>query len=369
MKKVLILLGAALLTLSCSKWMNDLVHEEVPAYIEAFELEGQVSATISKAQNTVTVVVPQGADLTRQVVKTFTVSEGAVCNPTLEVGKILDMSTDITVTLTTYDTYTWTLKAQTEEPAPPEPPKEGPQLYNMSFDRWCKAKDPTLGTTFDALYDEDATEAEKAVWGSASASTEMLGYHTVIKEETFLAVSGENKRALKLQTQGIEALFGLVKKLAAGSVFTGRTGDIEIAKMSAQIYWGVPFTARPAALEGFYCYKPVAIDWVQEEYKDLKGTMDKSSVAVILSDWEAPFLVSPPDKLLDPDKDPGIIGYGKIIFDKEMTAYEPFHLDITYRNERTPKYITIVCSSSNMGDYFTGGSGSVLYLDEFKLLY
>lgn len=64
----------------------------------------------------------------------------------------------------------------------------------------------------------------------------------------------------------------------------------------------------------------------------------------------------------------GGFGYGKIIFDKEMTAYEPFHLDITYRNERTPKYITIVCSSSNMGDYFTGGSGSVLYLDEFKLL-
>ena len=52
-----------------------------------------------------------------------------------------------------------------------------------------------------------------------------------------------------------------------------------------------------------------------------------------------------------------------------MTGYEPFHMDITYRNERTPKYISIVCSSSDLGDYFTGGDGSVLYLDEFKLTY
>lgn len=369
MKKELILLGAALLTLSCSKWMNDLVHEEVPAYIEAFELEGQVSATISKAQNTVTVVVPEGSDLTKQVIKALTITEGAVCNPSLEVGMTLDMSTDITVTLTTYDAYTWTLKAQIEEPAPPEPPKEGPQLYNMSFDHWCKAKDELSGANYDALYDSDATEAEKAVWGSAAASTEMLGYHTVNKEETFVAVTGENKNALKLQTQGIEALFGIVKKLAAGSVFNGRVGDIEIAKMSANLHWGLPFTERPAALEGFYCYKPVAIDWVQDEYKDLKGQMDKGSVAVILSDWDDQFLVSPPDKLLDPDNDPAIIGYGKILFDKEMTAYEPFHLDITYRNDRTPTMITIVTTSSYLGDYFTGGSGSIIYFDEFKLLY
>ena len=369
MKKVLILLGAALLTLSCSKWMNDLVHEEVPAYIEAFELEGQVSATISRAQNTVTVVVPEGADLTKQKIKTLAITEGAVCNPSLEVGMVLDMSSDITVTLTTFDAYTWTLKAQVSQPAPPDPPKEGPQLYNMSFDHWCMAKDNLLGTSYDALYDADATEAEKAVWGSASASTEMLGYHTVIKEETFLAQSGANKRALKLQTQGVEALFGLVKKLAAGSVFNGKTGDIEISKMSAQIYWGVPFTDRPKALEGFYCYKPVPIDWVQDDYKQLKGQLDKGSVAIILADWDEPFMVCAPDQLLDPETNPGIIGYGKILFDKEMTAYESFHLDITYRNERTPKYIAIVCSSSYMGDYFTGGSGSVLYLDEFKLTY
>ena len=73
--------------------------------------------------------------------------------------------------------------------------------------------------------------------------------------------------------------------------------------------------------------------------------------------------------MLDAENGPGIIGYGKVVFSKEMTAYEPFHIDITYRNGRTPKYISIVCSSSDLGDFFTGGDGSVLYLDEFKLTY
>ena len=31
--------------------------------------------------------------------------------------------------------------------------------------------------------------------------------------------------------------------------------------------------------------------------------------------------------------------------------------------------ITIVTTSSAYGDYFTGASGSVIYFDEFKLLY
>ena len=101
----------------------------------------------------------------------------------------------------------------------------------------------------------------------------------------------------------------------------------------------------------------------------MKGQMDKGSVVVILSDWPEPFLVSPPDKLVDYDNDPNIIGYGRILFDKDMTGYEKFHLDINYHSDRTPTMATIVTSSSYLGDYFTGGSGSVVYFDEFRFIY
>jgi hypothetical protein len=45
-------------------------------------------------------------------------------------------------------------------------------------------------------------------------------------------------------------------------------------------------------------------------------------------------------------------------------------MPLVYRsNARIPKYIVVAGASSRYGDYFTGGRGSVLLLDEFKLIY
>ena len=38
-------------------------------------------------------------------------------------------------------------------------------------------------------------------------------------------------------------------------------------------------------------------------------------------------------------------------------------------NTRIPKYIVVAGASSRYGDYFTGGRGSVLLIDEFELIY
>ena len=56
-------------------------------------------------------------------------------------------------------------------------------------------------------------------------------------------------------------------------------------------------------------------------------------------------------------------------FDHVMEGYEKFSIEIEYRNSRTPRYLVIVAASSRLGDYFTGGDGSTLYLDEFKFNY
>lgn len=244
-----------------------------------------------------------------------------------------------------------------------DPDEEGLQLYNMSFDNWSK------DNKYDVCYGEDASLFDMAVWASANSTTASMGYPTVGPEETFVAVSGEGKKALKLQTQGMSILFGAIKRLAAGSIFNGSTGDIDILKMSAKIYWGVPFSYRPKSLEGYACYKPGTIDWVQSPYESKKGELDNGHIFVILADWEEPLEVCPPDKLFDPDKDAGVIGYGKVVFDKSMAAYEKFTVNIAYRNNRTPKYVAIVASSSALGDYFTGSGSSVLYLDELQFNY
>ena len=356
MRKTVILFASVLASFSCSQKWNDLVHEEVPAEITAFELDGQTSVQISKAKRVVTATFPEGTEFNALTVKAFDVTEGASCSREIKPGDVLDLSDTLRITLVTYDPYVWKIVAVEEQE---DEPKDGPQLYNMSFDLWS-TKD-----NLPVPYDEDATDEQKVIWGNADQLLAVFGFPTMAPEHEFLAVKGDGKTALRLQTQGIEAL----NKLAAGSLFTGVLSKLDIWTQTAELLWGVPFTARPKALEGYVCSQPKVIDYAEGDHADKKGQMDKAAVVVILADWEEPFLVRPPEKLVDTENDPHIIGFGKMLFDKDMTEYEKFHLDITYRNDRTPTLVTIVTSSSYLGDYFTGGSGSVVYFDEFRFIY
>ena len=72
-----------------------------------------------------------------------------------------------------------------------------------------------------------------------------------------------------------------------------------------------------------------------------------------------------------------IIAYGKVesgiatsTKDGLVNGYEPFTIKLEYRSKtRKPTQIVIVGAASKYGDYFTGGKGSVLYLDEFSFVY
>lgn len=235
------------------------------------------------------------------------------------------------------------------------------QLYNMGFDLWCYDDGDVV------FYDSLATDDQKKVWGSANSSTASFGKPTCVPDSVMVAVEGAGKYAVKLKTQQINALF--VKKLAAGSIFTGSMGSINLTKLTATLKWGIPFTLKPKALEGYACYLPKTINVADNAHQDLKGTLDNGHVFVMLTDWDKQFTVDPAKEKFVAEDDEHIIGYGKVTFDSTMDGYEKFRIDIDYRDERTPKYVVIVASSSVLGDYFTGGEGSTLFLDEFKFIY
>lgn len=243
-----------------------------------------------------------------------------------------------------------------------KPSVKAGQLYNMSFDNWSKDR-----KGYDVCYGADASEAQKRVWGSANATTASYGVPTVVPEDNFVAVSGPGKRALCLKTQAVKVLW--IKKLAAGSIFNGYTGSLDLKAMTAHIFWGIPFSQRPATLEGYACYKPGAIDFTDDSHAALRGKTDSGAIMVVLADWDTPYEVCPPSLSLDEENDPGIIGFGKLTFTQKMGDYQPFSIEIKYRNNRTPKYVAIVASASALGDYFTGSTGSVLYLDELEFTY
>jgi hypothetical protein len=216
------------------------------------------------------------------------------------------------------------------------------QLPNMSFDDWSK----------DNKY-PNASGSD--VWDSANSSGA-----AVTTSPSTDAVEGYAARLESVSAFGM---------LAAGNIFTGKF--VKLAGMGAELDWGVPFESRPLALRGWYKYSPATINKVKDPYKDQMGKSDQCQILAFLTDWDSPFRVNTNTKtFVDLDNDPGIIALGQFNTSESSADYIEITIPLVYRsNDRIPGYIVIAGASSRFGDYFTGGIGSVLYLDQFELIY
>lgn len=356
----------AVLQLSCLDRKNDLVHEEVPAEVIEFEIEGQLSSFINLSERNVHVIMPADTDLSKLKVAKFNYTEGARADKTLAVGDILDLSRPMSLELSTYDKYTWTFTsyASVSPGAPvtingPDPDvelsKDGPQLYNMGFDLWSKHPDDE---TVDVMYGSDATDEQQKIWSNSGLFVSAAGTPVAMPAYDQLAVPGTGKAALKL----VSIDSGDV--LVGGNAYTGKDS---MWPFLHELTWGAPFSGRPSAMEGYVMYHPETVDHAADPYLKRAGTMDIAHVMVILSD--GPLTVNPPEVYVNFTEDESIIAYGKIVFDEEMTEYRRFQINLIYKDTRTPSHVSIVVSASALGDYFTGAAGSVLYADEFAFLY
>ena len=226
-------------------------------------------------------------------------------------------------------------------------------LHNMSFDNWYQNGSiwmPNLS-------------ADYQVWDSANPGSGKFNITPTTPENTDVAVAGDGKKAVKLESK--KALI----VLAAGNIYTGKFGNTD--GLGAYLDWGVPFSSRPLALKGWYKYQPKAIDMVKSPYEDMKGQTDICQIQVLLTDWDKPFTVNTnTGSFVDFENDPHIIAYGKLEDNTTSSSYKDFTIELDYRDmTRTPKYIVITACASKYGDYFTGGVGSTLWVDEFEFVY
>lgn len=221
-------------------------------------------------------------------------------------------------------------------------------LDNLGFDQWHLDGSAWMPDASGAPY----------VWDSANPGTAGLGIVPTTPEEADV-VKG---RAARLETMTAMGM------LAAGNIYVGQFG--KIAGLGAELDWGYPFTSRPLALRGYYKYAPKAIDMAKDPYKGLLGQSDECQIQILLTDWPDRFHINTSKKVfVDFANDKHIIAHGAISSSVSDPDYVRFSIPLVYRNGRTPKYIVIVGAASRYGDYFTGGKGSVLKLDEFELVY
>lgn len=175
-------------------------------------------------------------------------------------------------------------------------------------------------------------------------------------------------KAAKLLTKSV------MSKLAAGSVYTGSFARID--GTNGVLNFGRQWNLRPTKLKGFFQYQTATINTISasapEELKQYKGRPDSCHIYVALTDWTAPFEIrtNPSNRQLFDSNSPSVIAYGELIFGGTMDKYQEFEIELNYRStSRIPRYLQITCSSSKFGDYFVGGVGAVLYVDQFSFDY
>lgn len=229
------------------------------------------------------------------------------------------------------------------------------QVPNMNFDDWYAA-DPTAAKAIWYPYAAGGVQA----WDSANPGAATFIGSSTVPESSFV-VKGKAAR--------MESKYAVIA-FAAGNIYTGKFGSI--AGVGAELDWGYEFSSRPTALKGYYSYAPKQIDKADKSKEHLLGQMDKCQIQVILADWDGPFRINTTKgQFVDVENDSHIIAFGKLESDASTNGnYQEFTLNLEYRtNSRKPKYVVISACASYLGDYFTGGVGSTLYIDELEFLY
>ena len=251
-------------------------------------------------------------------------------------------------------------------------------LVNGGFEDWCERSAGTAigdkNTTFPCS--ETDYDAGKLFWDTSNRGANSAGQLDPTNKADDLIISGTY--AARLESKLVNAF--IIKAFAAASLYTGSFGGANM-NMSATINFGQPFTSRPVALHGYYQYSPQNVDNVGDNLPAdatvSKDTPDKCAIYIALAKKSYTVNNMQMDTFIDFEGDDNIIAYGTIEGDyvtetAAKNGYTEFTMPLQYKEsqfDEQPTHLIVVCSSSKYGDYFTGGEGSTLYVDDFSLVY
>lgn len=287
-------------------------------------------------------------------------------------------TTYINTTSTTYKATITKLEAATEYEY-----KVAAGKYEVEVQDFTTA---TLQQMPNSSFDDWHTDASNAKlycpWASGATSfwdTGNRGATTVGNSNSFPTddTSTGSGKAAYLESKYI------VIKFAAGNIFTGTY--LKTDGTNGVLGFGRPFTAFPNKLTFDYKYTSKEIDKVGDASMEyLKGRPDSCNIYVALwhvedGDYEQfqgekyPIIIKTKpgqDQNLFSVDDPRVIAYGNFTSGTTVTSWTSETIEVKYKNtEVAPTHILVVASSSKYGDFFTGGVGSTLVLDNLKLIY
>lgn len=269
------------------------------------------------------------------------------------------------------------------------------ELPNGSFDDWCSYKAGIFGTDICYVPSNQSDYIEKtkdSYWDTGNPGAITGGVNPTLPEATEVNTKGGKSAKLQSQFVGFGASLG---KFAAGNIYTGHFIDTYMTGgYGAKIGFGREFTARPTQLTGWFKYsRGTTITHGDHNKEALEASGgDKCAIYIALTDnpgivddngirtafqidnhaEDNPSAYIYKSTLDLSENNPNVIAYGTITDEesKGTGAWQQFTIDLKYRDlTRKPKFIIVVASASIYGDYFTGSKNSVMYIDDFSLVY
>ena len=240
------------------------------------------------------------------------------------------------------------------------------QLENASFDDWCTdANNPKL------LY--PWAEGAAPYWETGNKGATTVGNSNSVPTDDTSTGSG---KAAYLESKYI------VIKFAAGNIFTG--SYLRTDGTNGILGFGRPFKAFPSKLTFDYKYNSETINKMGDEaLRYMEGRPDSCQIYITLwhigeNDYEEyngekfPLIIRtrPSERHLFSPNDKRVVAYAQLTQGNDVNEWTSHTLELKYKdNTRIPTHIQVVASSSKYGDYFTGGIGSTLVLDNLQLHY
>lgn len=232
---------------------------------------------------------------------------------------------------------------------------------NNSFEQWANGSDGALVPSSDGAV---------TFWDSGNHGSITMNKNVTTQDGT-LFHTGSSSAKLQSQFVGL----GIIGKFAAGNLFVGKYE--ETLGTNGRLTFGRPFNgSRPVKLRGWVYYKGGTVDYSENDDKHpdvVKGSQDRGIVYVALTTQSVEVNTKTKD-LFDPNGQ-YVLAYGQMLFTGEYgssSAMRQFEITLQYNDAarlQRASHLVLCCSASQYGDYFTGSSSSVMYVDDLELVY
>lgn len=241
-------------------------------------------------------------------------------------------------------------------------------IVNASFEDWSTYSAKTMLGTKNVILPGSTGDKLTSFWGSGNEGAATAN-KVLTDKSTDMAHSGQYSARL--------ASNSAMNIIAAGNIFVGHYVETDVT--NGVLLLGRPYDgSHPSALRVYANYRPggnVSVKNADDRIEVVNGGTDHGQIYVALTDEPVEIRTNPSNQKLFEKDDLHVLAYGQVTWtdafgpDGQLQLLEiPLEYNERARSKR-PTHLVIVASASKFGDFFAGSASSVMYLDDFELVY